>query len=50
MKIRDIVSAGNITGKLIRFQPKTRDLVVVDEKGEIHVILSTSAKLSTSTR
>ena len=50
MKIGDIISSGNITGKLIRFQPKTQDLIVLDKQGEVHVILSTEAKLSTTTR
>ena len=45
MKIGDTISAGNITGKLIRFQPKTQDLIVLDRQGEVHVVLATSANI-----
>jgi len=50
LKIGDTVSAGNVTGKLIRIQPKTQDLVLLDKQGEVHIVLSTEARLSTSTR
>ena len=45
MKIGDTVSSGNITGKLIRFQPKTQDLIVLDKEGEVHVVLATEAHI-----
>ena len=45
MKIGDTISVGNVTGRLIRFQPKTQDLIVLDEQGEVHVVLATSANI-----
>ena len=44
MKIGDIVTNGNVKGKLIRFQPKTQDLIIVDKNGQVQTILSAQAK------
>jgi len=44
MKVGDIITNGNVKGKLIRFQPKTQDLIIVDENGQVQTILSASAK------
>jgi len=44
LKVGDIVTNGNIKGKLIRFQPKTQDLIIVDKNGQVQMILSGQAK------
>ena len=44
MKVGDIVTNGNLKGKLIRFQPKTRDLIILDKKGQLHILLATQTK------
>ena len=44
MKIGDIVTNGNVKGKLIRFQPKTQDLIIVDQKGQLHTLLESQSK------
>ena len=35
MKVGDQVTCGNKEGKIIRFQPKTQDVIVLDENGEV---------------
>jgi len=44
MKIGDIVTNGNVKGKLIRFQPKTRDLIILDNNGQVQTISWVLAK------
>ena len=44
MQVGDIVTNGNIKGKLIRFQPKTQDLIIIDENGQVRTILAAYAK------
>ncbi len=39
MKVGDTVKSGKIEGKLLRFQLKTQDLIVADQKGKIHIFL-----------
>tara|TARA_R100000008_G_scaffold84208_1_gene71057 strand:- start:235 stop:378 length:144 start_codon:yes stop_codon:yes gene_type:complete len=44
VKVGDIVTNGNVKGKLIRFQPKTQDLIIVDQKGQLYTLLESQAK------
>jgi len=44
MKVGDIVTNGNVKGRLIRFQPKTQDLIIVDQKGQLHTLLGSQTK------
>lgn len=37
MKVGDLVISGKKEGTIIRFQPKTQDIIVKDEKGEVQV-------------
>jgi hypothetical protein len=41
MKTGDKVKLGDVIGKIIRFQPKTGDLIVKDKAGCIHIFLAT---------
>tara|TARA_Y100001963_G_C6669810_1_gene394552 strand:- start:222 stop:371 length:150 start_codon:yes stop_codon:yes gene_type:complete len=36
MKVGDLVISGEKKGIVIRFQPKTQDIIVRDEKGILH--------------
>ena len=45
MKIGDSVVCGSKEGQIIRFQPKTRDVVVKDSNGKIHIFSSFSTLL-----
>ena len=45
MKIGDSVVCGNKEGQIIRFQPKTRDVVVKDNEGRVHIFSSFSTRL-----
>jgi hypothetical protein len=35
VKVGDQVTCGDKEGKIIRFQPKTQDVIVLDENGEV---------------
>ena len=50
MKIGDYVTCDGKEGKIIRFQPKTRDLIVKDDKGEIHTFSQFTAELKNASR
>jgi hypothetical protein len=39
LKTGDVVTVENVTGKIIRFQPKTQDVIVKDDSGKIHTFL-----------
>ena len=45
MKIGDSVVCAGREGRIIRFQPKTRDLIVKDKDREIHTFSSFSTQL-----
>tara|TARA_R110000824_G_scaffold195992_1_gene378951 strand:- start:4718 stop:4861 length:144 start_codon:yes stop_codon:yes gene_type:complete len=45
MKVGDKVICGGKEGKIIRFQPKTRDLIVKDKKGNIYTFSSFRAAI-----
>jgi hypothetical protein len=45
MKIGDYVVCEGKEGKIIRFQPKTRDLIVKDSNGEIHTFSQFTTEL-----
>lgn len=50
MKIGDHVVCEGKEGKIIRFQPKTRDLIVKDDKGEIHIFSQFTTVLKNASR
>ncbi len=50
MKIGDYVTCNGKEGKIIRFQPKTRDLIVQDEDGNIHTFSQFAAELKNASR
>tara|TARA_Y100000034_G_C6836403_1_gene378028 strand:+ start:261 stop:428 length:168 start_codon:yes stop_codon:yes gene_type:complete len=41
LKTGDVVTVENITGRIIRFQPKTQDVIVKDDHGDLHTFLHT---------
>lgn len=45
MKVGDSVKSGEREGKIIAFQPKTRDIIVRDDSGVVHVFLASSTHL-----
>ena len=45
MKIGDSVVCGGREGQIIRFQPKTQDIVVKDSDGKVHIFSSFSTQL-----
>ena len=50
MKCGDYVICGDKEGQVIRFQPKTRDLIVKDKDGKIHIFSSFSTRLKNESR
>jgi len=50
MKIGDYVVCEGKEGKIIRFQPKTRDLIVKDGNGEIHTFSQFTTELKNARR
>ena len=50
MKIGDYVVCQGKEGKIIRFQPKTRDLIVKDSEGNIHTFSQFAAELKNEAR
>jgi len=50
MKIGDYVVCEGKEGKIIRFQPKTRDLIVKDDDGEIHTFSQFTTELKNARR
>ena len=47
-KTGDTVTVENVTGKIIRFQAKTQDVIVEDTRGNLHTFLSTKLMNATS--
>ena len=45
MKTGDTVKSGEIKGKLVRIQPKTQDVIILDADGRIHMRLMSSCEL-----
>jgi hypothetical protein len=50
MKVGDYVVCEGKEGKIIRFQPKTRDLIVRDDNGEIHTFSQFTTELKNAPR
>lgn len=50
LKTGDVVTVENVTGKIIRFQPKTQDVIVEDSRGNIHTFLHTKLMTAASTK
>ena len=49
LKTGDVVTIGSVTGKIIRFQPKTQDVIVEDSRGNIHTFLYTRLDVNLDT-
>tara|TARA_R110000824_G_scaffold305010_4_gene492794 strand:- start:136 stop:294 length:159 start_codon:yes stop_codon:yes gene_type:complete len=45
MKVGDSVKSGTKEGKIIAFQPKTRDIIVKDDSGIVHIFLASRTSL-----
>ena len=50
MKIGDSVVCGGREGQIIRFQPKTQDIVVKDSDGKVHIFSSFSTQLKSENK
>ena len=42
LKAGDVITVKSVTGKIIRFQPKTQDVIVEDSRGNLHTFLHSS--------
>ncbi len=45
LKVGDAVKTDRVSGTIIRIQPKTQDIIVKDEAGNLHICLHSSLSI-----